>query len=145
MKWTSITYSRNLFSRTRNLTYQIVYFLVLGKITTFDEELPQLNYYFIPVILITLGTYFIADIFFGVYAMGVDTLFLCFLEVSYSRLFCSLKRNTICQLHTIKDLMIRVWSLFFLFIKWLFLRLKQLVFYNNCIFRVNRNFLLIWL
>jgi hypothetical protein len=80
-----------------------VYFLVLGKITTFDEELPQLNYYFIPVILITLGTYFIADIFFGVYAMGVDTLFLCFLEVSYSRLFCSLKRNTICQLHTIKD------------------------------------------
>jgi solute carrier family 44 (choline transporter-like protein), member 2/4/5 len=43
--------------------------------------LPQLNYYFIPVILITLGTYFIADIFFGVYSMGVDTLFLCFLEV----------------------------------------------------------------
>ena len=52
-----------------------------GKITTFEDELPQLNYYFVPVILITLGTYFIADIFFGVYNMGVDTLFLCFLEV----------------------------------------------------------------
>jgi hypothetical protein len=35
----------------------------------------------VPVILITVGTYFIADIFFGVYNMAVDTLFLCFLEV----------------------------------------------------------------
>lgn len=43
-------------------------------------ELPQLNYYFVPIIIITLSTYFIADIFFGVYEMGVDTLFLCFLE-----------------------------------------------------------------
>ncbi len=51
------------------------------QIETVKERLPQLNYYFVPVIIITLGAYFIADIFFGVYAMGVDTLFLCFLEV----------------------------------------------------------------
>lgn len=56
------------------------FYVFSGKISSLDEELPQLNYYFVPVIIITLGAYFIADIFFGVYAMGVDTLFLCFLE-----------------------------------------------------------------
>lgn len=40
----------------------------------------ELNYYFIPIIIVTLGTYFIADVFFDVYEMAVDTLFLCFLE-----------------------------------------------------------------
>ena len=45
-----------------------------------SSEIPQLNYYFVPIIIITLATYFIADIFFGVYEMAVDTLFLCFLE-----------------------------------------------------------------
>ena len=43
-------------------------------------NIPQLNYYFVPIIIITLAAYFIADIFFGVYEMAVDTLFLCFLE-----------------------------------------------------------------
>merc|ERR1719334_13650 len=45
-----------------------------------QDELPPMNYYFVPVIIITLGAYFIADVFFGVYEMAVDTLFLCFLE-----------------------------------------------------------------
>jgi len=40
---------------------------------------PDLHYYFVPVFLITLGTYFIASCFFSVYSMAVDTLFLCFL------------------------------------------------------------------
>ncbi len=44
-------------------------------------DLGDLNYYFIPVILITLGSFFIADAFFEVYEMAVDTIFLCFLEV----------------------------------------------------------------
>ena len=30
--------------------------------------------------MVTLGAYFIADMFFEVYEMAVDTLFLCFLE-----------------------------------------------------------------
>jgi len=45
-----------------------------------NQENYHLHYYFVPIILITLGAYFIADIFFGVYEMAVDTLFLCFLE-----------------------------------------------------------------
>jgi len=40
---------------------------------------PDLNYYFVPVIFLALVTYFIAACFFSVYAMAVDTLFLCFL------------------------------------------------------------------
>ncbi|KAK2157275.1 hypothetical protein LSH36_194g05083 [Paralvinella palmiformis] len=41
---------------------------------------PSLNYYPIPIIIICIGTYVIASAFFGVYSMGVDTLFLSFLE-----------------------------------------------------------------
>ena len=33
-----------------------------------------------PIVIIVIGTYFIASSFFGVYEMAVDTLFLCFLE-----------------------------------------------------------------
>jgi choline transporter-like protein 2/4/5 len=40
---------------------------------------PDLNYYFIPVFFLAFVTYFIAACFFSVYAMAVDTLFLCFL------------------------------------------------------------------
>ena len=50
-----------------------------GRLGYIDKT--DLNYYFIPVMIITLGSYFIADVFFGVYEMAVDTLFLCFLEV----------------------------------------------------------------
>ncbi|XP_038045351.1 choline transporter-like protein 2 isoform X2 [Patiria miniata] len=41
---------------------------------------PTLNYYWVPIFIITIGTYFIAKCFFSVYDMAVDTLFLCFLE-----------------------------------------------------------------
>ena len=54
-------------------------FLNAGRIDIVDVD--DVNYYFIPVIILTLGAYFIADIFFDVYEMAVDTLFLCFLEV----------------------------------------------------------------
>lgn len=56
------------------------FYVFSGRINALDSSLPELNYYFVPVIIITLGAYFIADIFFGVYEMAVDTLFLCFLE-----------------------------------------------------------------
>ena len=38
------------------------------------------DYMFTPIVVIVIGTYFIASSFFNVYAMAVDTLFLCFLE-----------------------------------------------------------------
>ena len=58
--------------------------------------MPSLNYFFTPIVFIVIGSYFIArsdflitticaslfcfSSFFAVYAMAVDTLFLCFLE-----------------------------------------------------------------
>ena len=41
-------------------------------------QVPVLNYTVVPILIIGFGTYFIAGIFFGVYSMAVDTLFLCF-------------------------------------------------------------------
>lgn len=38
----------------------------------------QLHYVQVPVVIIMIGTYLIASVFFGVYSMAVDTLFLCF-------------------------------------------------------------------
>ena len=43
-----------------------------------NVQVPVLNYTIVPILVIGFGTYFIASIFFGVYAMAVDTLFLCF-------------------------------------------------------------------
>merc|ERR1712154_93034 len=41
---------------------------------------PALNYYLTPVIILALGTYLLTCVFFSVYSMAGDTLFLCFLE-----------------------------------------------------------------
>lgn len=40
----------------------------------------DLHYNLVPVLLVTMGAYLIATVFFGVYSMAVDTLFLCFRE-----------------------------------------------------------------
>ncbi|XP_046403794.1 choline transporter-like protein 2 isoform X2 [Ischnura elegans] len=56
------------------------YYVFGHKSEELDKHVPQLHYFFLPIIVIALGTYFIASVFFGVYAMAVDTLFLCFLE-----------------------------------------------------------------
>ncbi|CAG9815700.1 unnamed protein product [Phaedon cochleariae] len=40
----------------------------------------NLNYGLVPVVIIMISTYLIASLFFSVYSMAVDTLFLCFLE-----------------------------------------------------------------
>ncbi|KAF5300796.1 hypothetical protein FQR65_LT09099 [Abscondita terminalis] len=42
----------------------------------------QLNYNYIPVIIIAISTFFVTLVFFSVFTMAVDTLFLCFLEDS---------------------------------------------------------------
>ncbi|XP_011563045.3 choline transporter-like 2 isoform X3 [Plutella xylostella] len=40
----------------------------------------RLHYNYVPAIILAVATYLITTIFFNVYAMAVDTLFLCFLE-----------------------------------------------------------------
>ncbi|XP_063885368.1 choline transporter-like 2 isoform X3 [Scylla paramamosain] len=56
------------------------FFIFSGEVPGVGPHLPEMNYYLTPVIIITIGTFFIASAFFDVYAMAVDTLFLCFLE-----------------------------------------------------------------
>jgi choline transporter-like protein 2/4/5 len=51
-------------------------------------QVPVLNYTVVPILIIGFGTYFIANIFFGVYAMAVDTLFLCFCKFCVSLKVC---------------------------------------------------------
>lgn len=53
----------------------LAYLFFTSKYTTIE-----LNYHLVPVFLIAFGTYMIATVFFGVYSMAVDTLFLCFCE-----------------------------------------------------------------
>ncbi|XP_060092713.1 choline transporter-like protein 2 isoform X2 [Heteronotia binoei] len=44
------------------------------------QQTQPLNYYWVPILTVVVGSYLIAHGFFSVYAMCVDTLFLCFLE-----------------------------------------------------------------
>ncbi|XP_065083197.1 choline transporter-like 2 isoform X3 [Ochlerotatus camptorhynchus] len=49
--------------------------------TFFDNNgSTKLHYPFVPAIIVFVGTYVIASVFFSVYSVAVDTLFLCFLE-----------------------------------------------------------------
>ncbi|XP_047644582.1 choline transporter-like protein 5 isoform X1 [Phacochoerus africanus] len=72
--------------------------LVLGKILVagcigvlafllFTERLPMiiegptsLNYYWVPLLTVIIGSYLIAHGFFSIYAMCIETIFICFLE-----------------------------------------------------------------
>uniref|UniRef100_A0A8B9LX97 Choline transporter-like protein n=1 Tax=Astyanax mexicanus TaxID=7994 RepID=A0A8B9LX97_ASTMX len=56
------------------------FFFFSGKIKAVEQAAPTLNYYWVPILTLVFGTYLIAHGFFSVYAMCVDTLFLCFLE-----------------------------------------------------------------
>ncbi|XP_054834408.1 choline transporter-like protein 4 [Eublepharis macularius] len=58
------------------------FFLFTGRIPieAFQINSLQLNYYWLPILTVVVGAYLIAQGFFGVYNMCVDTLFLCFLE-----------------------------------------------------------------
>eukprot|EP00918_Siedleckia_nematoides_P006523 GHVU01014198.1.p1 GENE.GHVU01014198.1~~GHVU01014198.1.p1 ORF type:complete len:712 (+),score=89.13 GHVU01014198.1:168-2138(+) len=56
----------------------VSFYLFSGSLT--DMYTPQLNYFFVPAGIIVVGAYGIASGFFNVYAMGVDTLFLCLVE-----------------------------------------------------------------
>lgn len=54
----------------------------MGAITYFylDSNIHDhmLHYNLVPVVIVMIGTYLISSVFFGVYSMAVDTLFLCF-------------------------------------------------------------------
>lgn len=60
------------------------FLLFSGALDNYVDEIgytvPTLNYFFMPVIVITVGSFVITTGFFNVYGMAVDTLFLCFLE-----------------------------------------------------------------
>lgn len=60
----------------------LAFYFFSGRIqvpgSTFQAS--SLNYYWMPIITVVVGSYLIASAFFSVYNMCVDTLFLCFLE-----------------------------------------------------------------
>ncbi|CAN7937007.1 unnamed protein product [Ixodes hexagonus] len=56
------------------------FFVFTRKVGFLNGHIPELNYYMLPVLTISVGAYIIASSFFSVYGMAVDTLFLCFLE-----------------------------------------------------------------
>uniref|UniRef100_A0A7N6A9W0 Choline transporter-like protein n=1 Tax=Anabas testudineus TaxID=64144 RepID=A0A7N6A9W0_ANATE len=56
------------------------FFLFTKKIPVIQEEVPSLNYYWVPLTTVVIGSYLIAHGFFSIYAMCVDTLFLCFCD-----------------------------------------------------------------
>ena len=51
-----------------------------GNITLGNVVAPDVSNFWYLIILIGVGTYFISSGFFGVYAMAVDTTFICFCE-----------------------------------------------------------------
>ncbi|XP_008315866.1 choline transporter-like protein 2 isoform X2 [Cynoglossus semilaevis] len=56
------------------------FFFFSGRIKAVEDAAPSLNYYWVPILTVVVGSYLIAHGFFSVYAMCVDTLFLCFCE-----------------------------------------------------------------
>uniref|UniRef100_A0A8D0KU93 Choline transporter-like protein n=1 Tax=Strix occidentalis caurina TaxID=311401 RepID=A0A8D0KU93_STROC len=58
----------------------LAFFFFTQRIPVFAQEAPTLNYYWVPLLTVIIGSYLVAHGFFSVYAMCVDTLFLCFCE-----------------------------------------------------------------
>uniref|UniRef100_A0A8C6X167 Choline transporter-like protein n=1 Tax=Naja naja TaxID=35670 RepID=A0A8C6X167_NAJNA len=58
----------------------LAFFFFTHRIPVFAQEAPSLNYYWVPLLTVIIGSYLVAHGFFSVYAMCVDTLFLCFCE-----------------------------------------------------------------
>ncbi|XP_029309932.1 choline transporter-like protein 5-A isoform X2 [Cottoperca gobio] len=56
----------------------VAFLFFTKKIPVIQEEVPILNYYWVPLLTVVIGAFLIAHAFFSVYAMCVDTLFLCF-------------------------------------------------------------------
>ncbi|KAM9730118.1 choline transporter-like protein 2 isoform 2-T2 [Dama dama] len=58
----------------------LAFFFFTHRIRIVQDTAPPLNYYWVPIVTVVIGSYLIAHGFFSVYGMCVDTLFLCFLE-----------------------------------------------------------------
>ncbi|XP_061300108.1 choline transporter-like protein 2 isoform X2 [Pezoporus flaviventris] len=58
----------------------LAFFFFTHRIKLVQDTAPALNYYWVPILTVIVGSYLIAHGFFSVYGMCVDTLFLCFLE-----------------------------------------------------------------
>ncbi|KAF7236335.1 Choline transporter-like protein 2 [Varanus komodoensis] len=56
----------------------LAFFFFTQRIKLIQDTAPPLNYYWVPILTVIVGSYLIAHGFFSVYAMCVDTLFLCF-------------------------------------------------------------------
>ncbi|XP_041032960.1 choline transporter-like protein 2 isoform X2 [Carcharodon carcharias] len=56
------------------------FFFFTNQIIIIEDKAPTLNYYWVPLLTLIVGSYLVAHGFFSVYAMCVDTLFLCFCE-----------------------------------------------------------------
>lgn len=65
------------------LTGCIIFFIFNDNMFEFlppgTIEVPKLQHKWLPLVIVMVGTYFIAKGFFNVYNMAVDTLFICFL------------------------------------------------------------------
>ncbi|PIK57291.1 putative choline transporter-like protein 2-like [Apostichopus japonicus] len=55
-------------------------YAVTSFIATDVINVPSVRYYWVIIFVIAVGTFVVAKLFFGVFDMAVDTLFLCFLE-----------------------------------------------------------------
>ena len=58
----------------------LAYFFFTHRIARAEKYVPELHYYFVPLLLIVIGTYIVATCFFSVYSMAVDTLFICAIQ-----------------------------------------------------------------
>ncbi|KAG8507897.1 Choline transporter-like protein 5, partial [Galemys pyrenaicus] len=56
----------------------LAFFLFTQRIPVIVEGPTTLNYYWVPLLTVILGSYLIAHGFFSVYAMCIETIFLCF-------------------------------------------------------------------
>jgi choline transporter-like protein 2/4/5 len=58
----------------------LAFFFFTHRIAQAEKYVPELHYYFVPLLLMIIGTYIIATCFFSVYSMAVDTLFICAIQ-----------------------------------------------------------------
>ncbi|XP_045691566.1 choline transporter-like protein 5 [Phyllostomus hastatus] len=58
----------------------LAFLLFTQRISIIIEGPTSLNYYWIPLLTVVIGSYLVAHGFFSVYAMCIDTIFICFLE-----------------------------------------------------------------
>ena len=59
------------------------FYVFTDRVEFLNGEVPQLNYYLVPVVTIMLGAFFISSVFFSVYGMAIDSIFLCFRNESF--------------------------------------------------------------